>query len=81
MRQVREGEAVTQSRKHSAAETIASTAIGFGVSWIATIIVLPWFGFPATTGQAFGIVCIYTVLSLVRGYVVRRLFNALASRA
>lgn len=72
---------MTQSRKHSAVETAASTAIGFGVSWIATIIVLPWFGFPASTGQAFGITCIYTVLSLVRGYFVRRMFNAIAKPA
>ena len=72
---------MTQSRKHSAVETAVGTAIGFAVSWLATLIVLPWFGFAPNTGQAFGITCIYTVLSLVRGYCVRRAFNAIAGQS
>lgn len=72
---------MSQSRRHSAMETAASTAIGFGMSWAATLVVLPAFGFPATHGQALGITCIYTALSLARGYAVRRLFNRLAGRA
>jgi hypothetical protein len=70
---------MSQSRRHSALETIASTAVGFGVSWLATIIVLPWFGFEVHVGPAFGITCIYTVLSLLRGYVLRRIFNGWAA--
>lgn len=65
-----------QTKLNSVLETMVSTAIGFSVSWVATLIVLPWFGFAASGSQAFGITCIYTVLSLVRGYAVRRLFNA-----
>lgn len=72
---------MTQSRKHSLAETVTSTAVGFAVSWIATLIVLPWFGFAVTTGPAFGITAIYTALSLVRGYLLRRAFNRIAARA
>ena len=73
---------MSQTRRGSATETAVSTSVGFSVSWAATLVVLPAFGFPATHRQAFGITCIYTVLSLVRGYVVRRAFNRLArSRA
>lgn len=77
-----EGVGMTQTRRGSATETAVSTSVGFAVSWAATLVVLPAFGFPSTHSQAFVITCIYTVLSLVRGYVVRRAFNRLArSRA
>jgi uncharacterized membrane protein len=72
---------MSQRRSHSIAETIASTAIGFCVSWAATPFILAGFGYRAGAGTAFGITVVYTVLSLVRGYVVRRAFNRLQGRA
>jgi hypothetical protein len=71
---------VSQSRISSAAETAASTAIGFCVSWAATPFILLAFGYQAGAATAFGITVVYTVLSLVRGYVVRRVFNRLQGR-
>lgn len=71
---------MSQKRIHSAAETAASTAIGFGVSWAATPPILALFGYSASTGTAFGITVVYTALSLVRGYVVRRVFNRLQAK-
>jgi uncharacterized membrane protein YhiD involved in acid resistance len=47
------------------------------VSWAATPFILAAFGYSAGAGTAFGITVVYTVLSLIRGYVVRRLFNRL----
>lgn len=67
---------MSQSRRMSVVETAASTAIGFGISYIVSLTVLPLFGFPVTHGENFAIVCIFTIASLARGYVVRRLFNA-----
>lgn len=72
---------MSQSRTHSAIETTASTAIGFAVSWAATPFILAAFGYTAGAATAFGITVVYTVLSLARGYVVRRLFNRLQRRA
>jgi len=72
---------VTQTRLQSVAESAASTAIGFGVSWAVTPPVLHLFGYHAGAGTAFGITCIYTAISLARGYVVRRVFNRLHGRA
>lgn len=66
-----------QSRTHSALEATASTAIGFCVSWAATPFILAAFGYQAGVGVALGITIVYTLLSVVRGYVVRRLFNRL----
>lgn len=76
----RPGGAVSQSRKGSFAEAAASTAIGFIVSWAVTPPILALFGYTAGTGEAFGITCIYTAISLARGYIVRRLFNYRATK-
>lgn len=69
---------MSQSRTHSALETTASTAIGFAVSWAATPFILAAFGYTAGAATAFGITVVYTALSLLRGYLVRRLFNRIA---
>lgn len=66
-----------QSKLESMLETAVSTAVGFGVSWVTWVSVAgPFFGIPTPFVQSFGIVCIFTVTSLLRGYVVRRFFNA-----
>ncbi len=38
--------------------------------------VLPLFGFHVIGGRAFGIVLIFTAISIVRSYAIRRWFNA-----
>lgn len=65
-----------QSRSLSMAEAISSTALGFVVSLALTFTVLPAFGYAVTARDAWGITVIYTAASIVRSYVVRRLFNA-----
>lgn len=64
-----------QPVKHSILETILNTASGFAVSWAMTLLVLPWFGFKASYSQGFSITVIFTVVSVVRSYFWRRLFN------
>lgn len=68
---------MSQTRLQSLAEVHASTAIGFLVSWAATPPILWAFGYQAGAGKALGITLVYTVLSLVRSYLVRRLFNGI----
>lgn len=64
-----------QTRRESMIEATVSTLIGFGISYFAWIwIVAPLFGLPITHGVNFAITCIFTVVSLIRGYGVRRLF-------
>ena len=65
-----------QTKKHSAYEACANTAIGFGVSWALTFYVLPYYlGVSATKRTATMIVIIYTIASIVRSYLIRRAFN------
>jgi hypothetical protein len=75
----RRGGAVTQTRAGSAVEASVSTAIGFGVAWAATFVVLPAFGAPVSAASSLGITCVFTAISLVRQYAVRRLFVWLAA--
>ena len=71
---------MTQSRRQSMIETVAGVAIGFAVSIALSYIVYPLFGHSFTLGQNIGITVIFTVASIVRGYLVRRLFVRLHGR-
>lgn len=66
---------MSQSRKMSAVETVASTFIGLVVAYATQMLVFPLFGIhvPHTTHVAM--VTIFTLVSIVRGFAVRRLFN------
>lgn len=66
---------MTQKVRHSLMETICSTIFGYFIGLGAQMLVFPMFGFNVTLGQDIWIVTIFTGISLVRGYVFRRLFN------
>jgi hypothetical protein len=66
---------VKQSRRMSLVEAVTSVAIGYGVAVTANVLVLPWFGFPVSLSDAALIGAVFTVIAVVRSYVVRRLFE------
>lgn len=66
-----------QSRKFSALESLANVVVGFGVSVTANIFVLPAFGYAVSIGDSFYIGLVFTAVSFVRGYLLRRIFNAI----
>lgn len=68
---------MAQTRLGSFVEAWANIVVGFAINFTANMIVLPWFGFDITAGKAFGIGCVFTVISLVRSYILRRWFNGL----
>lgn len=67
---------MTQTRLGSLIEVLFNIAIGFAINWVANIYILPLYGFQITGGQAFSMGLIFTVISVVRSYVIRRWFNA-----
>jgi uncharacterized membrane protein YccC len=69
-----------QKKRHSLLEAGIGTLVGLVVAVAANWIVLPWFGFPATLSQSLWIAVIFTAVSVVRGYYVRRLFNWLHTK-
>ncbi len=64
-----------QSRIMSATEAATNIAIGYAVSVTANLLVLPMFGYNVTFGDSLAIGLAFTVISLIRSYVVRRFFN------
>jgi len=66
-----------QSRKLSLLEAVTSTAIGYGVAVTAQCIVFPWFGLYVPIEDNLIIGAIFTIISVIRSYAVRRLFNAI----
>ena len=69
-----------QSRLHSLAEILFSTLLGYVVAVGLQIAVFPLFGIRVTFAEQNQIGLIFTVVSLVRGYLVRRFFNWLKVR-
>ncbi len=64
-----------QKKKHSLIEAIAGTLIGLVFSFIIQIFLYPLMGIPVSIGQNIIITAVFFVASIVRGYLVRRLFN------
>ena len=65
-----------QKRKHSLIESIVNTAIGFVISVAIGVVVFPMFGYSFRLGSVSGITVVYTVVSIGRNYLIRRIFNA-----
>ena len=67
-----------QSRLGSFVEAWANIFVGFSINFTANMLILPRFGFHTLTAEkAFGIGCVFTVISLCRSYIIRRWFNGL----
>jgi hypothetical protein len=67
---------MTQTRLGSFIEAIINVVIGFGINFTANMFIFPLFGFHITPGANLVLGMIYTVISVVRSYAVRRWFNA-----
>jgi len=64
-----------QSKKRSFIEAVTNVLIGYLVAVISNLIVLPLFGYEVSLFDGFAIGVVFTVISLIRSYVIRRLFN------
>jgi hypothetical protein len=71
---------VRQSRLMSLVEAVANVVDGYGLAVWVQVLVFPMFGLDAPLRQSLGISAIFTHVSLVRGYFLRRLFDTLAPR-
>lgn len=72
---------MSQSRRASAIEAIVNVLIGYWVAVLAQAAIFPIFGFHASTSQHMAIAGLFTVVSLLRSYVLRRVFNWFTRRA
>ena len=70
-----------QTRWMSLMEATANIAVGYCLAVLTQVIVFPLFGLSVSLGENLGIGAVFTVISLVRSFVLRRVFNALVVRS
>ena len=66
---------IGQSRRASLVEAATNIAVGFGVALATQYAAFPLFDIHIGARDHISITIIFTVVSLVRGYFLRRLFN------
>lgn len=71
---------MTQSRRHSALESVANVAIGYGVAVASQIVIFPMFGIHIPLGDNLLIGLWFTAISIMRSYALRRWFNGFTHR-
>jgi uncharacterized protein YacL len=64
-----------QTKKYSFLESIVNTTVGFVIALLMQIIVYPIMNIPVTLNQNIILTFLFTILSIARGYVIRRWFN------
>lgn len=64
-----------QSIHHSILETITNVVVGYALAVLTQLIVFPLYGITTTFNQNVQVGLIFTVVSLIRSYVLRRMFN------
>jgi hypothetical protein len=70
-----------QSRIMSMVETATNVVVGYGLAIATQIMVFPWFGIEAALKEHLAIGLVFMAVSLVRGYLLRRLFEAIRVRS
>ena len=70
-----------QSRWMSLVESVTNIVIGYCLAVLTQVIVFPLFGLSVSLGENLGIGAVFTVVSLVRSFALRRTFNALVTRS
>ena len=68
---------MSQSRRGSAIEAVVNVLIGYLVALGAQMVIYPLFGIHASALDNAAIAALFTLVSLVRSYALRRLFNRL----
>jgi len=69
-----------QSRLMSLVESLVNVLVGYGVAVATQMAVFPMFGLAVTISENLLIGLIFTVVSIVRSYTLRRGFEALRVR-
>ncbi len=64
----------------SLVEAVANVIVGYGVAVITQILIFPIFGLHTTLAQNLKMGALFTIVSIARSYVLRRLFEAIRLR-
>jgi hypothetical protein len=67
---------MSQTKRLSVVESITNTAVGFCISLVVWHWLCKWYDIPMPIKTNLEITSIFTVVSILRGYFIRRFFNA-----
>lgn len=64
-----------QSKKQSIIESVTNTVIGLVTSFLIQLIIYPLLDIPVSISQNIIITFVFFIVSVLRGYLIRRYFN------
>lgn len=64
-----------QTKKHSLIESMTNAAIGYGVALLSQLLIFPLFDIHVQFKDNIMIGLYFTVISIVRSYLIRRYFT------
>ena len=65
-----------QSKKQSLIETLTSVFVGWLIGVILNLTILPLFDYNITVVDSLWVSLIFTAVSVIRSYIIRRWFNS-----
>lgn len=69
-----------QTKIHSMIESITNVIVGYLVALMSQIIIFPFFGIHATIKDNLMIGVWFTIISIIRSYLLRRIFNRVTEK-
>lgn len=69
-----------QSRAMSLVESVANVIVGYGVAVATQILIFPMFGLHMTLAQNLKMGLVFTGISIIRSFALRRLFERIRVR-
>jgi len=64
-----------QTRKQSLIESLTNLMAGYLISLVSLFLIFPVLGIESSASKNFTITLYFTLISVIRSYVLRRLFN------
>ena len=64
-----------QTRRQSMIETAINIGSGYLLAMLTQAVLYPMYGIETSVGQDAGIAAVFTVVSIIRSYIWRRIFN------
>jgi hypothetical protein len=61
----------------SLVEAVANVVVGYGIAVAMQLVLFPTFGLAVSLRQSLAIGVVFTLVSVVRSYLLRRIFEAL----
>ena len=69
-----------QSKRMSMVESLANVAVGYGIAVATQIAVFPLFGLSVSLSDNLAIGVLFTIVSVIRSFALRRMFEAIRMR-